>query len=141
MNPIAFLTFLTSIGTFFNILGDDIGFEEKNRMSYMLSRGSSPRYQRGTLNCKQTTFSSYSSCSPYACTSCTCLNFCCLTAQECNLSFGTECRLACYTTQFSISVEDCFTFRFSLCLVDTILAKKSYRDRVFQRDFCSFSTL
>lgn len=30
-----------------NILGDDIEFEEKIRISYVLSRGSSPRYQRG----------------------------------------------------------------------------------------------
>jgi len=30
-----------------NTLGDDIGFEEKNRMLYVLYWGSSPRYQRG----------------------------------------------------------------------------------------------
>ncbi len=45
VNLIAFLTFLTTIWAFFNILGDDIGFEEKNRILYMLSRGSQPRYQ------------------------------------------------------------------------------------------------
>ena len=43
VNPIAFFAFLTTISQFINILGDDIGFEEKTRMPYMLCWGGSPR--------------------------------------------------------------------------------------------------
>ena len=51
VNPIAFFAFLTSISPFINILGDDIGFEEKTRMPYMLCWGGSPRYQRAKNRC------------------------------------------------------------------------------------------
>ena len=69
-----FLFSYTLSALYINIRGDDIGFEEKNRMSYVLSRGSSPRYQRGTNRCKNITtrsprceheescFSSFSTC-------------------------------------------------------------------------------
>ena len=40
-----FFIFFTTMTLLFNILGDDIGFEEKTRISYVLSRGSQPRYQ------------------------------------------------------------------------------------------------
>lgn len=49
---IAFSSFFTIMYAFFNILGDDIGFEEKNRILYMLSRGSQPRYQMTNNSCK-----------------------------------------------------------------------------------------
>ncbi len=75
VNPIAFFAFLTTISQFINILGDDIGFEEKTRMPYMLCWGGSPHYQRANNRCKHITSRStrsffqevYDSCNCYFC--------------------------------------------------------------------------
>ena len=60
VNPIAFFAFLTTISQSINILGDDIGFEEKTRMPYMLCWGGSPRYQRAKNRCKIYNFNAFS---------------------------------------------------------------------------------
>jgi hypothetical protein len=60
VNLIAFFIFFPTISPFINILGDDIGFEEKTRMPYMLCWGGSPRYQRAMHNCKKLNFNAFS---------------------------------------------------------------------------------